>query len=641
MKNSNYILLSGLILAAFACQRIEKPVNPTAGTEVQFGATLKTSVETKVIYGDEDATAGFPIYWIKGDKVFIHSPQAVEGRSSGVYKVKDEAFDNPDEGQKVDGQEWLYYAGELEKEGETGVQWGAAEKHDFYSIYPAGSLASSDDNSVTFTVNMPVEQTMNVNSSPVSGVYGAKPQMDGCLMYAKSTEVDNGATVDLKYVPYSTAIRFKLRGPSNGETDDYDDVSVQKVVLKAPFPIAGSFNATISNSGEALPSLAANSGATCDSVIVVPEVVGSSAYLTLAPGESVEMNAFITIPSDQTNPTVDGNWKIRIYLTDGTVFTKSLKAKEGTGSSLLVPGKIHRLPDLPTLNVAEWDASRWMAYLPDNVYLSEVSLPGSWYSLGSGYQVTTGSEGTLTDAEMILSQYEIGTRAFHFDMRWRASSLAAGTEGETTLDKLDGLAVLGRQPDVGPTVDGRRIEASGVASCEDMLDVIISQLNPDEYMVLVCTFAQGGTYDNPAYPWYKMLGDILAKPKYAETVIDGRLIDDKTVVGQVRGKVIVMACVQNSPIMDTPDARFVYAHAPLAGNTESYFGSTINTTPLKMGNNYSNGITLAFTHGQRTYQTTPGTSGSDYVPSIPQRTAMAGLILDESKANHSSSSSSS
>ena len=59
-----------------------------------------------------------------------------------------------------------------------------------------------------------------------------------------------------------------------------------------------------------------------------------------------------------------------------------------------------------------------------------------------------------------------------------------------------------------------------------------------------------------------------------------------------------------------------------------------------MGNNYSNGIAIAFTHGQRTNRETPAWSGSDYVASIVQRKAMAARILDNSKALQSDPTSS-
>ena len=54
---------------------------------------------------------------------------------------------------------------------------------------------------------------------------------------------------------------------------------------------------------------------------------------------------------------------------------------------ILKPGMMHRLADLPPIALrGEWDVATWMRYIPRNVYLSEISIPGSWESLNPDFQ---------------------------------------------------------------------------------------------------------------------------------------------------------------------------------------------------------------------------------------------------------------
>ena len=121
-------------------EEIEK-ANP--GDEVVFGAALPGN--TKTVYGDE-TSSGFPIYWVNGDKVRVASPQCLSGRNSAEYQIA------------VDGKT-QNFATSMTKTGETGVQWGAAAKADFYSIYPSSASTALEVSGDGVTTTLHVDAT--------------------------------------------------------------------------------------------------------------------------------------------------------------------------------------------------------------------------------------------------------------------------------------------------------------------------------------------------------------------------------------------------------------------------------------------------------------------------------------------------
>lgn len=602
MKTKKYLMISALALLAYSCQTEEfGDTQPTPGKEVQFGASLEQST-TRTIYGDETNNA-FPINWINGDEVVIFSPDCASngGVGSATYKVN--------VGEENSGKQ--NYANSLDKTGDIGVRWGDNATGSFYSIYPASSLytkVSSDCKTVTLT--MPAQQDNNFERTS-DGRIIAYPDMRACFMYAYTPDVPSGNTVNLKYKPLSTAIRFTLQGPQNAD-DAAVTVTYVRIYAPSDISINGTYTFNDITDGSGIPQ--AKNGLNYVTMNVADAKTG--AYLTLAHGESVELNIFLLTGKEIV---MDDNWYIEVGTGSGQSYKMSLSAMEGTdaNSRTLKPGMIHRLPTLPPLTSAEWSAANWMKNLQRNVYLSEISLPGSWYSLNSEYQ----------DPAAIDRQYASGIRAFHLDTRWKGSWTLLGGFQPTELGVVDGDA---HTDGTGITGSGDKFLTSDAPSFADALKQITDNVKDDEYMVVMCTFAQGSVVTGD---WRQAISDACASNS---KVIEASSLNPNTVVGDVLGKVIVIVNTYTEGPVD--NSKCLFFNMGITLDEQEFMNNDYYKSPLQWYNTTNSGLTMYGTHAQATTNSTTGSGSNDrdrgYMPSFLDRENKAQNILTWSKNNY-------
>lgn len=544
MRTHDYLL--GLsLLALVACNQENMPERPTPtpGAEVKFGASLNKTDVTRTIYGDENSNA-FPIYWVKDDKVLVTSPQCLNGRNTAQYKVS------------VDTDKQQNYATSLDKIGEAGVQWGQKDFADFYSVYPADNASVEG---TTFSLTMPNVQ-YDILDNEDNKVYA---DMNACFMSAVSKDVPNGHDVNLTYEPLSTAIRFTLRGPSSGDPHVQTDseVIISKVVLKADQTqiIAGDFTVDMST-GTVTPG-----EKRYNEITLYTHYAETGGYLTLGLNDEVELNAFV-IPYE--NLAVNENWKLEVTTAQGVVYTTPLG---GTGDGKLMPGRIHRfkgkLPSLPA-PTTDWDPSNWMVNVPRNVYLSEISIPGSWNSLNKEFQYAANRSSELdvnsveAQKAAIADQYKAGVRAFHIDTRWKGKYEAFKGYVMTDLSVANGADAN----TIGLT--GPKYMPKDNISFATVLKCITDHVKSNEYMMVFCTFAQN-SYEETEGGWMKAISDACADDR----IIDARTISSNTVVGDVLGKVIVIVnCAKDPRKIDNlpKGSKCLFTYTPLELDENRY-----------------------------------------------------------------------
>lgn len=603
MKTKKYFMISALVLLVCSCRDEEQGgVQPTPGQEVQFGASLEQS-ESRTIYGDEVNNA-FPINWVNGDEVVVFSPDCASngGVGSATYKVN--------VGEDNSGKQ--NYANSLDKTGEIGVRWGTNTTGSFYSIYPTSPLYTKlSKDCKTLTLTMPAQQD-NTFERTSDGKIIAYPDMRACFMYAYTKNVTSGSIVNLKYKPISTAIRFKLQGPLN---NDKGPVTINYVRIYAPTStdINGTYEFTDVTNGSGIPE--PKSGLNYVTMNVADK---NGSYLTLSSGESVELNAFLLTGKEIT---IDKNWYIEVAISDGTVFTKHIIADENATSEgmTLKPGMIHRLPDLPPLTPSgEWDPANWMRNIQRNVYLSEISIPGSWYSLDQDYQ---------SDIRTIDGQYNLGVRAFHFDTRWIAERSGLPLFYKYT---PTALGVAGTADNYNAD-EGRYLQSTdNPMTFETALGQVVSNVKSDEYMVVMCTFAQGSAQYGD---WRKEIS--YACDKYPGKIVEASSLNENTVVGDVLGKVIVIVNTYTSG--EVTNSKCMFFNMSLLLDENDFKNNPYYEKPLYWYNTINSGITMYGTHAQATYVDRDGEYDSDrqsYVPSLTERKTKLQNILTWSQNNY-------
>lgn len=595
MNTKKIFLMSALALLVCSCQEDEgTSIQPTPGEEVKFGGRLDASPMTRTIYGESDGI-GFPIYWVDGDQVLVASPECANnnGIGSATYAIS------------VDGPE-QNYATSMDKTGEAGVQWGDNATANFYSIYPASSDTRFTQSltSARLTVTTQQNNTWDTETNTVS------PDMKACFMYAKTENVSSGNVVNLAYKPLSTAVRFRVNGPTSG-----DPVTISYIRLYAPTGVAlsGTFNVDFTQTGtDGMPTVTAIQGRTYN-YASMNAATPSGAYLTLAVGEHADVQLFFLL---EREITMNENWYIEVATTSGT-YIKYLTSDATGGNMILKPGQIHELPGLPTLTSGEWDPANWMVNIQRNVYLSEISIPGSWNSLNPDFQGANPN---------IEEQYNAGVRAFHLDTRWRATDDWLGWTGNSPITDL-GIANGGGTYDVmGDNGERLQCMTQDAPTFESALGEIARHVKEDEYMVVYCTFAQGST----------VYGDWRAEIAEAcnnnEAIIDAKTLNANSTVGDVIGKVIVIVSTY-TPGEVSSKTFFTDLQNEL--DQTEYQNYPYLTRALTFNNTTESGISLYATYAQITYDG-EGVNPNDrgYAPSLDERQEKCENLLNWSQTNY-------
>lgn len=653
----NYILLAVMAFATVGCLGELNTDIPSAesGDEVQFGLSLPSM--TRTTYGEKNAEGtAYPIYWVDGDKVQVYSPQCLAGRNDAEYKVSVESATQN-------------FATSLTPTGANGVQWGN-ESAMFYSVYPSGDYTISDDGKVIENLKINFSDEFEVTQD-AGGNNVVTPKGADCLMFAKTSEaVEPGSTVNLSYSPMATSVIITLQGPS--ENSAAQEVTIQSVKLIAPEGtfIAGYFNVEYDDELKKYVHTSWVDGAEkSNSITAQVYDKSTSAFHVIEGGETIEIPIFLApieglaISADD-DTEINDDWRIevlvqaqyteedpnKIEVTKDVVktFTKKLKFAEGFNATLK-PGMVHEFPALPTLDIisdgslSDWEVGDWMENIPRNVYLSEVSIPGTWNSINADYQKSVS----------ITQQYAAGVRAFHFDTRWRTSDTEVSWAGYLE-GQINGLSVAGGA-DSGKYNSGsgdRVVSGSAKTFAEylkEITDNIINDNAPKlEYMILMCTFAQD-SYNYTDAEGDDWVSEISKACDDNAHVFDSKNLTENTVVGDVLGKVIVIVNMEGSFTTVPNNSKCLFVNLPLT-LTSSLFGSTLNDN--NSGNIYKgssnstevadSGIDMYHTQAQISIagEQYNGTQSRDnvmsrgFAPTFGERKTVANNILNWSKSNY-------
>ncbi len=623
MRNRISIIAGALLIVASCAEERQENIIPTPGKDVSLSANLNTN-QTRTIYGDEES-GSVKVNWVDGDLIKVYGTTCAQGRQSAEYKVNNTVTD------ATTGTETKLvqnFANELVKTGEAGVQWGDAETSDFYAVYPSTATISPNGEAgvkVNASIRKNQKNVFKLDKDRKTWVgtpYDAdihSPSMPDAVMYACTPDVKNGSKVDLRFKPIATVLKFKLLGFDTSTSLTSPTLQVQGITLTAPsnVKIAGGFGLDINRDGTISAQAASDAGNT----ITIETIQEGGTYVTVEKDMPMEFNVFV-IPQTGEEVAVDGDWSITVHTQNENFVVKNYKysfAKSADKNTTLAAGLIHKLtvPQATVKETVEFDPSKWMEQIPRNVYLSELSVPGSWYSIDAHYQSETD----------LSKQYQKGIRAFHIDCRIAPQYMAFGGTGEIRLVEAGSGKVSGLNYNSGEKVI-------------NILEKISQNISDSEYVIVVLTISEKPLSGLDTYGNVKP-EDVLSRisTMLSENASTLKLytneITSNTTVNDVLGKMIVKVNV------NTSDSKFLsYATIPntlmseasLASEDEYITGDIVRgvfnqmQTTKMYWNKSESDLTYYYHQAQRT--TNSGTVTG--VPTIDQRKEAITSIISQS-----------
>lgn len=554
MKRYSLYILTFVSLLISCTDIKEDYISPNKGKEVAFSASVENgNHKSRTVYGSEITSedgSSVVVNWVDGDKITVYAPDC---------SVMQANYSIVTDGKKQN------YANDLVKEGAAGIQWGTSEGSAFYAIYPNVKddfFVNEEDGYTTARTQVNSVQYVDFGSATVEGTWVGTPymvgqdgeQMPNALMYAYSSfessmdDEGNPREVNLRFKPYSTVLKFTINGWEAGNSmGDYNagtKVEVKKITLESPYTIAGEclFGFPESENGEPSVNPVESSASATNIIELYPKK-----NVLLGEGEKMEFSIF-AIPQEGYVMDPYDNWTVSLE-TDYGVFEYKMAPKEGSNAELLA-GQIHKIA-IPTLEIntgaVKLDASQWLRYIPRNVYLSELSVPGSWYATNGDYQSTTD----------LTLQYKQGIRAFNIDCRMSPSSFEVDWKLNKTYGDLE-LVCAGTDkwatggPGAASILYNPYTKGTPVI---DKLEEIAEEITDDEFVYIILTIAEkplsssgnvyGGATVDPSIVLpeiYKILATNAENLKLYTSKID-----PDTTVDDVLGHMIVKVNVNTTP----------------------------------------------------------------------------------------------
>lgn len=380
---------------------VDNPVK--TGDEITFGSSLpEEGIETRVTYGEPDAEKReFPVYWENGDEIVIYCPQSA-GTQLAHYTVgvSNSTSTVAESITKIEG----------------GLQWGAKDDlHKFYGFYPAKYVLGSETTGA-FKMNVPVNQTAHNFIQGSDGNWKADVNTDYAIMYAyrgqKKSNTPEGTNIDLHFTPLSTILEIVVQGPAEANTTlTLTNINVRTL---DETPIVGDFIAQVIPGSDTEESstgtvvFSSDKAGKVDNNLSIPcswKEGNETKFVTLSQGQKLYLKAFLIPVLPEGVDALDSkNVLVSVSTTKGTA-QKTLVNSNGE-SFKIMPNKVNRVT-LPALKT-NFETAYWMNSLDPDIYLTELSIPGSKMTAETAdngasepYQSTT-----------IEQQYKDGVRAF-------------------------------------------------------------------------------------------------------------------------------------------------------------------------------------------------------------------------------------
>ena len=405
MKKTVYYLCLSALLGFSGCQdeiEQEQVIPAQTGDEITFGSAL-TDIQTRTIYGEDPVNGAYPVYWEKdgSDQIAIYCPQAAQGKLVKYYVKPDD--ENPEQSSTVTKV----------NTGEAGLQWGKDETHKFYGFYPASAVTGAEDGKIVGeipTVQSPVDWVETINEAGGT-TYTGVANTDYAFMWAYGAHnKKDGGDVALIFHPWVTILDIEINGPAKDD-EKIKMSSVQVRSLNNEI-LNGKFICDM-NPVEQDPTKAptytgiGNTASTRNQISIELYDTDKGDFITLGKNDKIVVRAYL-LPKDENYDTGTGGdqqLQVRVAPFNSAVLTRTLNGAGGSVSGGILAHKINRVV-LPS--VSKTGPNYWMSSLDPDIFVTELSLPGSKMS----YQTTANGANVPYQGLSIADQFANGIRAF-------------------------------------------------------------------------------------------------------------------------------------------------------------------------------------------------------------------------------------
>ena len=474
------------------------------GTEFDFGTTVDANL-SRTYYDPADVANPNATYWKifwnyqdPLDQVYIYSPQAMTGRQQAAYTVNG-----------VKDQ----YSATATKNSEIGIQLSDANTYNFYGMYPAQNVKANSGSGHSLSATMPIFQTASTteimnSENPVSNLE-ATADMNSALMIAKEAgfmpNTQNNAKVNLQFEPFASMLNVTVNGVEKSNFNY--KVLITSIIIEADAPIAGDFTYNYETKDI---TFGENASKFIQIDTKFKDAAGHQIGVPMGPDSKLNVRAFM-IP----NPKVK-SLKVKVVTSAAQTLTKTLNMANFKNS------QIHfvKLPKINASNL-QFDYKIWLSQLDPNIYLSEISMPGS--ALTFSYKLTDDLQKTQTLD--LTKQFENGIRVFQFHVN-TVDQTSTYDGGSTSV----GIAL--------PGGDAMK-NGSRFYTIEDVINALHSEmkgLHKDEFCVAAISdwLQVKNTYNMRLL--YQRLKAVIDKA--GEMGLVAANVNPNTTIADVKGKVI-------------------------------------------------------------------------------------------------------
>ena len=487
------------------------------GDEIFFGASDLATFEdgysdnipqSRTSYGEATWDGEkwlYPLNWVYGDQVAVYCKQSPDNKKYTTYKIQ---WDGGSEGDIVDGNNNSAY---LLRVGENGIHWGNVnEEHEFFAFYPASAIQNDFVGGVVKGV-IPNAQDVSW-SQDNDGNWVGKPNMNYAFMRAYNkvvpTQVKDGK-VALTFQPLTTAIDVILTAKTDVtisavqvSSRSKDGLTQQSVCGDFEYNI-GTGHTTVGN-----PDVATDYRVTVS--CWHDDGSGNQVPIELKANRTLKFTVFLLPGSDANGDRILHNLEIRVPGWNNGLrakYYKNLNLQVGTKSQVYLPEY-----------EPNGSSNNWIGSLPGNVYISQLSIPGSVNAFSDFVNDENGYNGPeemdQTQTLSVEEQFAYGVRAFEI-----------ATERSSTESLKDAKIIAGEKTSI--TLE---------AALQRLADLVNN--NPSEFVIAMPYYAPDAT--SVPETWSKQLKTYLQGISNINGV-EIKPFDNSMTISEAQGKILFLS----------------------------------------------------------------------------------------------------